>query len=564
MISSAKLQAQLIVDGCKRIGVKKVVLSPGSRNAPLSIAFDEDDTFEVFVITDERSAAFVALGLAQVNKEPVVIACTSGSAPLNYYPAIAEAFYQEVPLIVLSADRPIEWMDQGDGQTIRQENVFNKMVLKSISLLEPLTEEQRWYAERMLSETLQSAIGKQKGPIHINVPFSEPLYQTTTEIQRINQWILQAETHSTLSKSAIEDLKNYWNQSKKRLIIVGQLHPDNQLLSIIENLALDGSVAILVEHTSNAVSPYFISTIDRTLSCIPAEEVQQYIPDLIVSIGGAIVSKRIKTFLRKSNADVIRFGESFPFMDTFQNLRFTAEINPSSGLKIIEDFIHANPKVSNFGFLWNKANYKAMEIHNAQLPTIGWSDLYAMASIFDIIPENAHLHLANSSAVRYALLFDPIRSLKYWCNRGTSGIDGSSSTALGASLATLNELHVLVTGDLSFFYDSNALWNKYMHSNFRIIVINNGGGDIFNYIPGPSTTKQWKKVFVAEQKMQVKHIANQFGLDYYYANNKETLYNELESFFVNKSKKSKIIEIDTMDVDNSNVLNTYFSNFLTN
>ncbi len=564
MISSAKLQAQLIVDGCKRIGVKKVVLSPGSRNAPLSIAFDEDDTFEVFVITDERSAAFVALGLAQVNKEPVVIACTSGSAPLNYYPAIAEAFYQEVPLIVLSADRPIEWMDQGDGQTIRQENVFNKMVLKSISLLEPLTEEQRWYAERMLSETLQSAIGKQKGPIHINVPFSEPLYQTTTEIQRINQWILQAETHSTLSKSAIEDLKNYWNQSKKRLIIVGQLHPDNQLLSIIENLALDGSVAILVEHTSNAVSPYFISTIDRTLSCIPAEEVQQYIPDLIVSIGGAIVSKRIKTFLRKSNVDVIRFGESFPFMDTFQNLRFTAEINPSSGLKIIEDFIHANPKVSNFGFLWNKANYKAMEIHNAQLPTIGWSDLYAMASIFDIIPENAHLHLANSSAVRYALLFDPIRSLKYWCNRGTSGIDGSSSTALGASLATLNELHVLVTGDLSFFYDSNALWNKYMHSNFRIIVINNGGGDIFNYIPGPSTTKQWKKVFVAEQKMQVKHIANQFGLDYYYANNKETLYNELESFFVNKSKKSKIIEIDTMDVDNSNILNTYFSNFLTN
>lgn len=564
MISSAKLQAQLIVDGCKRIGVKKVVLSPGSRNAPLSIAFDEDDTFEVFVITDERSAAFVALGLAQVNKEPVVIACTSGSAPLNYYPAIAEAFYQEVPLIVLSADRPIEWMDQGDGQTIRQENVFNKMVLKSISLLEPLTEEQRWYAERMLSETLQSAIGKQKGPIHINVPFSEPLYQTTTEIQRINQWILQAETHSTLSKSAIEDLKNYWNQSKKRLIIVGQQHPDNQLLSIIENLALDGSVAILVEHTSNAVSPYFISTIDRTLSCIPAEEVQQYIPDLIVSIGGAIVSKRIKTFLRKSNADVIRFGESFPFMDTFQNLRFTAEINPSSGLKIIEDFIHANPKVSNFGFLWNKANYKAMEIHNAQLPTIGWSDLYAMASIFDIIPENAHLHLANSSAVRYALLFDPIRSLKYWCNRGTSGIDGSSSTALGASLATQNELHVLVTGDLSFFYDSNALWNKYMHSNFRIIVINNGGGDIFNYIPGPSTTKQWKKVFVAEQKMQVKHIANQFGLDYYYANNKETLYNELESFFVNKSKKSKIIEIDTMDVDNSNVLNTYFSNFLTN
>ena len=564
MISSAKLQAQLIVDGCKRIGVKKVVLSPGSRNAPLSIAFDEDDTFEVFVITDERSAAFVALGLAQVNKEPVVIACTSGSAPLNYYPAIAEAFYQEVPLIVLSADRPIEWMDQGDGQTIRQENVFNKMVLKSISLLEPLTEEQRWYAERMLSETLQSAIGKQKGPIHINVPFSEPLYQTTTEIQRINQWILQAETHSTLSKSAIEDLKNYWNQSKKRLIIVGQLHPDNQLLSIIENLALDGSVAILVEHTSNAVSPYFISTIDRTLSCIPAEEVQQYMPDLIVSIGGAIVSKRIKTFLRKSNADVIRFGESFPFMDTFQNLRFTAEINPSNGLKIIEDFIHANPKVSNFGFLWNKANYKAMEIHNAQLPTIGWSDLYAMASIFDIIPENAHLHLANSSAVRYALLFDPIRSLKYWCNRGTSGIDGSSSTALGASLATLNELHVLVTGDLSFFYDSNALWNKYMHSNFRIIVINNGGGDIFNYIPGPSTTKQWKKVFVAEQKMQVKHIANQFGLDYYYANNKETLYNELESFFVNKSKKSKIIEINTMDVDNSNVLNTYFSNFLTN
>lgn len=563
MITSAKLQVQLIVDGCKRIGVKHVVLSPGSRNAPLSIAFDEDEQFEVTVVTDERSAAFVALGMAQLKREPVAIACTSGTAALNYYPAIAEAFYQEIPLIVLTADRPAEWVDQGDGQTIRQTQVYDSMVLKSATVPEMFTDEHRWSVERTLSEVLQMAVSSRKGPVHLNVPFSEPLYETSTSSQIIEKWTTVAACHHELSSDSLAILTKTWQQSTKRLIIVGQMHPSNGLKSILENIALDGSVAVLVEHTSNCFSPYFISTIDRTLSCIPASELEQYNPDLIVSIGGAIVSKRVKTFLRNSKAVVVRFGESFPMMDTYQNLAFTAQISPETGLKILANFLLQQPKVSNFGFTWNKLNYYAGEKHIALTNQLEWCDLHVMKTLMDFVPEETQLHLANSSVIRYALLFDPIQSIQYWCNRGASGIDGSTSTAIGSAYRLANKQHVLVTGDLSFYYDSNGLWQTKLPANLIIVLINNGGGDIFNYIPGPSSTNQLKKIFVAEHRNHVKSLAEQFGLSYFYASTHTELDEAMEALFVNNSEKMKILEVNTMEGDNSKELNDYFRKFLT-
>ncbi len=562
MISSAKLEVQLIVDGCKKVGVTHVVISPGSRNAPLSIAFDEDPHFQVFVVPDERVAAFYAHGMAQKLNKPVVITCTSGSAPLNYYPAIAEAFYQETPLIVISADRPLEWVDQGDGQTIRQERVFDQMVLKSAQLNEIHSDNQRWHFERNLSEALQAAVGTRKGPVHLNVPFSEPLYETTTDIHILKNWVELAETESVLTKNSKSKIETLWNNSEKRLIIVGQHRKDSDLQELLEKLALDGSIAVLVEHTSNLYSPYFVSNIDRTLNIIPESEVESFHPDCIVTIGGAIVSKKIKVFLRQSKAPVIRFGVDFPFMDTYQNLRFTASISAFSGLEFIQELVQKNPHKSRFGFAWKKVDQFGSDDQKKICAAQPWSDLKAMEFVMDVIPDYSNLHISNSSLIRYALLFDPIKSVNYWCNRGTSGIDGSSSTSVGSAIVSPDEPHVLVTGDLSFFYDSNAWWSKYLPSNLRIVLVNNGGGDIFNIIPGPKSTNQWKKIFVAEQELAAGDIAKTYGLEYFHAASEADLEKHLSAFFSESANgKPKLLEINTMKEQNSAILEGYFKSF---
>ncbi len=559
MISSAKLEVQLLVDACKRVGVTRVVLSPGSRNAPLSIAFDEDDHFEVFVIPDERCAAFYALGMAMQSGYPVVLACTSGSAPLNYYPAVVEAFYQRIPLIVLTADRPEEWVDQGDGQTIRQRNVFGDHVVKAGQLFEIHTDAQRWNLERILAETLQASIAKSKGPVHINVPLSEPLYETTTEVHTLKSWIHAAHLNRDLSDHEKSLLRIMWNNAHKRLVIVGQHGPDKQLQEALHELVKDNSVAVLVEHTSNVQHPYFVSCIDRVLEAIPESDMIAFKPELIVTIGGAVVSKRIKRFLRASKAPVVRFGTDFPWMDTFQNLVYSGEIAPATGIRMLADWDKEKPVYSGFGGVWNKLSYEVGQRHSSILPEIPYCDLKVMEAIMDVIPDDTRLHVSNSSMIRYALLFDPIKGLIYHCNRGTSGIDGSTSTASGAALADPKHGHVLITGDLSFFYDSNAFWTSSLPKNLRVIVVNNGGGDIFSIIPGPSTTAQHKKIFVAEQNFFAKGICETFGVTYLRANNLEELDGLWVEFFEDsENNRPKLLEINTMNCQNSEQLSAYF------
>lgn len=559
MISSAKLEVQLLVDACKRVGVTRVVLSPGSRNAPLSIAFDEDEHFEIFVIPDERCAAFYALGMAMQSRHPVVLACTSGSAPLNYYPAVVEAFYQRIPLIVLTADRPEEWVDQGDGQTIRQRNVFGEHVVKAGQLLEIHTENQRWYAERILAETFQAAIGPSKGPVHINVPLSEPLYETTDQVHTLSSWIHAAHEERSLTDQEQTRLRILWKNASKRLVIIGQMAPDPKLQDALNELIKDNSVAVLVEHTSNMQHPYFVSCIDRVLGAMHEDDLAALNPDLIVSLGGAVVSKRIKRFLRASDAPVVKFGTDFPWMDTFQQLVYSSQISAAAGVRLLTAWDLEKPVFSGYGSAWNKLSFEAAQRHEAILPTIPFSDLRVMQTILDVIPDDTQLHISNSSMIRYALLFDPIKSLIYRCNRGTSGIDGSTSTACGAALADSKHGHVLVTGDLSFFYDSNAFWSKSLPANLRVIVVNNGGGDIFSIIPGPSSTAQHKKIFVAEQEFTAKGICESYDVAYYSAQNEEEL-DALWSEFFNEPEngRPKLLEVMTMGLNNSAILDAYF------
>lgn len=557
MITSAKQEVQFLAELMKQAGVSHIVLSPGSRNAPLTIAFDEDPFFNVYVITDERSAAFYAMGMAQQLGEPVAIACTSGSAPLNYFPAVVEAYYQQIPLIVLTADRPTEWIDHGDGQTIRQVNAYGTHVLDFFQLTDFSNADKKWNAQLRCSDLIQKAKYK-KGPVHINLPFSEPLYETVEhQKDETVRLVKRFPAEKSLSDEVKTELSRMLERSSKQLIIVGQKEKDPELDNVIHQLAKLDSVVVLTEHTSNIKGEDLIEPIDSVLALIGTDT--SYYPDLILQVGDAIVSKRIKKYLRDTAAPIVAVDQMFEFADTFHNLYLSVDCSAAKTLQYIARELTAKTGNSNFSSLWLKAKADMLSAHQSYSESIGYSDFKVVEMIMNNLPAKSKLHFSNSSMIRYGLLFSNSLDGGFYCNRGTSGIDGCTSTAAGAALITPNDFHVLITGDLSFFYDSNALWNKHVPSNLRIIVVNNGGGDIFNIIPGPSGTNQRGKIFVAEHEFTAKGICESFDIEYSITSNLEELEVEFPKFLQNASNgRAKVLEINTMNVDNSGILKRYF------
>ncbi len=562
MKTSAKSHVQFLVQQAVSLGLKYVVCSPGSRNAPLVIAFNQHPEITCLVIPDERSAAFYALGMAQQTDDLVGICCTSGSASLNYYPAIAEAYYQNVPLIVFTADRPISWIDQGDGQTIAQHEVFKNHIRFSTTIPESSwNKEQLWFVKRQISEAFYSAKGRVKGPTHINLPFSEPLYNQV-EIEKVEEInpITVFDSDKKLTEDQLFLLKKSWSNFPKKMVLCGQMSPNESLENTLKFLAEDPSVLILVENTSNLIYSQFVHCIDRTLEGIKEDEFADFAPDLLVVIGGAVVSKKIKTFLRKySPKEIWKIGADFLFMDTYQHLTYSIDTDPTLLFKeLVKVSNSVNSKYQN---KWKQLDYinkdKASNFIQQQSEL---SDLTAFNLILDYIPENSILHLANSSVVRYAQLFDPIRSIKTFCNRGTSGIDGSTSTAAGASFIQSSICNTLITGDISFFYDSNAFFNRLDLSNLRIFLINNDGGGIFKIIPGPDTTEELNDFFLYNHGYSAKYICKAFDIPYFSAQNVIEIENYMEEFYMySTSKKPKLMEIFTDSSLNDKILKQYFN-----
>lgn len=559
MITTTKTGLARFIENCVAQGLTHVVCSPGSRNAPLIIALDNHPEIETTVVVDERSAAFFALGMAQQLNAPVGVVCTSGSAMLNYYPAVAEAYYQSVPLVVISADRPKEWVNHGDGQTIVQSGVYDNHIRAAVEIPEQIDEDQLDAFDAKIVQAFDAANREWKGPIHFNCPITEPMYDTVeVDAPKVPQKIerdpigMTAEEQSELTKT--------WNASKKRLILCGQMEFNPSLVSLLADLCEDASVAVLVENTSNLVHPKFIHCIDRTLSGISDEELADFQPDILITLGGAVVSKRIKTFLRTSNIQSHwSVGAAFPEMDTYRKLTHQTNSTETAFLRSLLD-IQTAAHPTNFGWKWKQLDFSIQEKVPVIMSGVAYSDLSVFEVVLDSIPDSAHLHMGNSSVVRYCQLFDPIKSIRYHSNRGTSGIDGSSSTAAGASVANQKDLHVLISGDLSFFYDSNAFWNNYLRENLKIIVINNGGGGIFKIINGPNSIPQLEQYFETSNKASVKGICEAYGLDYL----KATTLVEVEEQMVkllspSESERPTLLEIFTENADNDSVLNAFFA-----
>ena len=541
--------AQLVIAACHQFEIDTVVISPGSRNAPLTVGFSNHKDFKTISLVDERCAAFYALGIAQQTKRPVAVLCTSGSALLNYYPAIAEAFYSNIPLVVISADRPKHLIDIGDGQTIRQENVFENHILFSANLIENPRFKAR--NSQLIGEALQIATSNQ-GPVHINVPFDEPLYETVKTLDTFHfpHISMSSVDNSHVNYSFFGDV---WNAAKKKIILVGVNYPDEKINELIHFYAEDPSVLILTETTSNLHHENVVDAIDQLIFSLSDAEFNALQPEVLITFGGMVISKRVKQFLRKYPPKHHWDIDSKKATNTFFCLTEFIQQDP---IAFFETFNKQVFKVAtDYQQKWLRLRDEKRVKHHRYLSKIEHSDFKVFEQVLESIPAHSNLQVSNSAIIRYAQLFSIKKSINVFCNRGTSGIDGSTSTAIGAAFSSEKQT-VFVTGDLSFFYDSNALWNAHIPASFRIIIINNSGGGIFKIIPGPSTTNA-TAYFETPHCLTAENLCKMHGFEYHVAATTENVDKELLGFYV-PSEKPKILEIFTPSAKNNIVLTAYF------
>ncbi|MGG5576193.1 2-succinyl-5-enolpyruvyl-6-hydroxy-3-cyclohexene-1-carboxylic-acid synthase [Myroides sp. C15-4] len=541
--------AQSIISLCKAKNLTQVVISPGSRNAPLTIGFTNDPFFTCYSIADERCAAFFGMGLAQQTHRPTILVCTSGSALLNYYPAVAEAFYSQIPLIVLSADRPLHKIDIGDGQTIRQQNVYQNHILYSANL----TEEASTANDQLIQAAIHTAIA-QKGPVHINAPFEEPLYQTTTQ-QTVHPTVVEP----VVPTAAAVEYTNYtqsWEKATKKLILVGACAPNTLTAEIITRLAADESVLFLAETLSNINDPSVINAIDRLVIPMNETELQALQPDILLTFGGMVVSKKIKQFLRQYRPKQHWHVDPLRHYDTYDCLTDRIYTDPQSFFTQLTATVQ--PVSSTYRDKAHELMHARDTKHNQLINEAIFSDFTAIDYLVRQLPTASQLQVSNSAVIRYVQLVPVDPSIEVFCNRGTSGIDGCTSTALGAALAS-GKPTVLMTGDISFFYDSNALWNSYIPKNFKIILINNGGGGIFRTLPGHQENEVFNTYFETNHQYNATHLAAMYGFDYFQATDKETLKTAATAFFQTTDRPA-ILEVQTPTFLNDEVFKNYYRN----
>ncbi|MDM1404694.1 2-succinyl-5-enolpyruvyl-6-hydroxy-3-cyclohexene-1-carboxylic-acid synthase [Myroides marinus] len=542
--------AQSIIEICKAKNIQHIIISPGSRNAPLTIGFASDPFFTCYSLADERCAAFFGMGIAQQNEFPVALVCTSGSALLNYYPAVAEAFYSQIPMVIISADRPTSKIDIGDGQTIRQRNVYDNHIMYNANLTEEANQEN----DILINTAINTAIA-QKGPVHINAPFEEPLYNTLDALT-VNPTIIDIEELPQQYIEYDQYIEDY-KKAAKKLVLVGVNNPGVLDNSIIEWLANDPSVIVMTETTSNLHHPTYVEHIDRIITTFSEEDFLAFQPDILITFGGMVVSKRIKAFLRKYKPTQHWHIDTLRHYDTYSALNKAVVDTPQNFFQAIKE------NVEEFGAStykqWMQDIVTArIEKHNAYLTSIPFSDLKVFEVLFKELPHNTQLQISNSSAIRYAQLIKIDASNDVFCNRGTSGIDGSTSTAIGAAVAS-DKPTLLITGDIGFLYDSNGLWNNYIPKNFKILLLNNGGGGIFRILPGHKETPVFNTYFETSHHLTAEHLAKMYQFDYLTAHNEEDLYKACQAFFSSNDTPS-ILEVFTPTEVNNTVLSNYFRN----
>lgn len=531
---------------CAAFGVKQVVICPGSRSAPLVYAFSQNPAFTCYSVIDERSAAYMALGMAQQSRIPAVLICTSGTAALNFYPAIAEAFYQKIPLLVLTADRPPELLYQQDGQMINQTRVFEKNCKKSFLLSQDLSRNQ---VNKMGTEALLTTLLPSMGPVHLNIPLREPLYDGFTKPVAITKKRINIPNQALwkISHTLHPTLKN-----PKVMILVGQQPVNNALYTALRKWKENTNAVILCDVLSNQHSLSTAPMFDFILNQSNEEIKKALQPDILISFGGPVLSKSIKLWLKSFNPTYhYRVQPEEQHVNTYGNVTHFVSALPTDFLHQLTLPFGSNP---TFRMLWEYMEVQAVLKLNPFVRKAPFNELGAISKILLHIPEAVNMQLANSSVVRYVNTIGQLKTS--WTidgNRGTSGIDGCSSTAVGAAIAN-NKLTVLITGDLALLYDKNAFWHQHIPDNIRVIVLNNDGGGIFTRIDGPGKRPEHLSWFTTPQKNNLRLFAQEHHLKYLFCDNYKSLEKLLPSFF-QPSAGAAILEIKFDIKENTRILN---------
>ena len=556
MYSDKKSVLQLVAL-LKAHGITQLVLSPGSRNAPLIHSFTADNDFTCYSVVDERSAGFFALGIIQARQQPVAVCCTSGTAALNLGPAVAEAYYQQLPLLVISADRPSAWIGQSDGQTIPQSGMFEGMVLRSVQLPEVKDEEEEWHCNRLINEAILSLDNNGIfGPAHINIPLSEPLFSFGYKQLPQVRVIRRSKGILTLPQKEEESYTTRYRLATKKMIIVGQLPPGHGLAELLQKISDEQGVVVLADRLSNIPTGPF-DRFDAMLRTSDEEELLELVPELVIMLGGHIVSKRLKQFIRKTGVNALwQVTPSGEVSDTFQKLTDVIRCDPAAFLQRLAT-LSAESIENRYRERWENA------VVTITPPEATYSDIGITGHFLRQLPGGSALHLANSQAVYLTQQFNLPAGVDLFCNRGTNGIEGSLSTAVGYAAAS-ERLTFLLTGDMSFFYDMNGLWNRHLSPHLRILLNNNGGGGIFHTLPGLNRSEALDGFVAAAHTTEARTWTEQRGFLCLTARNTEELQQQLPLFMNHKGDRPVLLEVFTSMEENSKHIASYYQQLKNN
>lgn len=540
-MTTDKQNIQALAEVCRIRGIRQVVFAPGSRSAPLVVAFSQLKDVQCMVIPDERVAGFFALGIAQQQRSPVAIVCTSGTAVLNFAPAICEAYYQQVPLLVLTADRPADYIGIGENQAIHQTEIYRNYIKASFTLPEAPAEAAT-IAAKAITETTRHG----HGPVHINIPLREPLYG-------------QSEKTLTITAPAPAAAKLPIVRvpvSSRTLLICGMNEPDAALTELIRKLSVTTGLAIITEPLANVHGLDTVTNIDATMAMMTQDDLDTLAPDTIITIGKQIVSKRLRQFLRK-----VQPAHHYQLSDDAGGWHgLGAKKYHHVVCEPVATLAASAGRSADVAFRkqWMALHQKALKATADYGHSLPLSDWRVFQTLVETYPKDAHIQYGNSSPIRYAGFFRHRPDTVVNANRGTSGIDGSLSTAAGAAMLYSGPT-VCVLGDVSFLYDSNALWNNYLSPQLRIIVINNGGGNIFRLIDGPQRVEGFSNFFETRHHLGAEHLAQMYQIPYYFCDRADDLEFVLGQFYKPQKGRPAILEIKTDGAVSEKVYKDYFT-----
>lgn len=554
--------ATALAEGLKRRGLGQVVTSPGSRNAPLIQAFSANGLLGP-VALDERAAAHHALGMALALDAPVAACCTSGTAALNHGPALAEAFRSGLPLISITADRPQGAHGEWQSQTLKQEGI-HALHVRAQFTWEPTTPE----AAEALLDAMSKAL--RDGPIHINCPFDEPLYPDLDAALDMNPRPDPAgppPVEAEIPASAERDALASWErllveavERKDRIMLLGGTQPHRLSAEVLR--AWSQAALLIGDTTSGMALPDvpLISACDRWLGAWSTSGLdwQDFRPDLIVTFGTPLLSRRLRAQLAegaRAHVHLDAGGEApLAFGIPCRNI----SLSPTSALEAATGILGQDggeaPPLHAWRQHWWSIETAVRERHDQALAAAPWSDLSAHDILHAAVPEEWDLHLGNSTPVRYAQLFPGKQGRHPWSNRGVAGIDGCSSTAVGAALA--GRKTALITGELGFLYDANAFHIQPLPSTLRIAVIHNGGGGIFRWLDGPERTGLSASHFEWRHATALAPLCELHGLIHERVTDARGLRNALEGWWA-PSAVPKVLEIATPSEESTEAYRAY-------